>query len=122
MGAFSTVSGTQNLVSPTSALYGLKTLLQGAISLSGTGSITIVNGVSGKKTYIPKLLFVVKGAGGVALRNGTTDISGSIPFTDGGSFSYDGDMTPIIIDSGSDFCLNNSASLTLEGLIVYWQE
>ena len=92
------------------------------IDFSGSGANTIVAGVAGKKIYIFRLYFILGGASNLTFKDGSTALTGAMPFLANGYMVLDPTLVPWHeCASGDAFIINSSNAVQVSGAIGYVQ-
>lgn len=91
------------------------------IDFSISGDVSIIAGVTGKKIYIFRLYFIVGASTSITFKNGTTALTGAMPFPTGGMV-LDPTLAPWHeCDTGAAFVMNSTNAVQVSGAIGYIQ-
>lgn len=94
-----------------------------AINASSTGDNAIVSASSNKNVLVFKIFFVASAATTVTFKDGaSTNLTGAITLTEGGSFVLDLDSEPWFTTTGGNaFIIAQSGTAQLSGRAYYKQ-
>jgi len=92
------------------------------ITISTSGDTTLVAGVAGKTIKAYRLVLVFGGTTAITIKDGSTALTGAMPFNAGGSLVLDVGSSPWwTTSSGNGLVLNSSAAVSVAGFLQYVQ-
>lgn len=91
------------------------------VAISSATTTTVITGVTGQTIRVLFYFLVSGGAGNITLNDGTTAISGDMPFAANQGAIVDHTQNPLVLGSGNSFTITTSSSATAQGYVMYTQ-
>ena len=92
------------------------------IDFSASGDTAVIAGVSGRRIYVFRLYFILGAATNITFKNGSTALTGAMPFLANGFMILDPTQVPWHqTDLGAAFNINSSNAVQVSGSIGFIQ-
>ena len=89
---------------------------------AASGNYNVIAGVAGQTIKIYRMFFIVGGTNTVTIEDGTTPLTGGMPFTGGGALVLDHQGEPwFTCSAGNAFNINSGSAIQVSGRVYYIQ-
>lgn len=91
-----------------------------AVSFAAGGDNTVIAAITDTRIMVHRLFIVVAGATNITIKNGSTSLTGAMPFAANGALVLDISGEPwFAVSKGSAFVVNLSAGVQVSGTVYY---